>query len=279
MNSELFGMVFPFFFVGMWLLVLAILGTMGWSGLARRFPADERPTDGRAVWGTSLRMGSFAGTSYGGCVNLRVGSSGIRFSVWLPFRPFHPPIFLPWSAVESCEERRILFLRRVVIHLYDAPRQIVVQGRGASAVLEAWHAPRTAGPARGAIHPAAPRDESFGGVRILVLLSAICSVVLLVSAVAGIPMMAVTRNEEAGRLVAVALAVLHGGFAYGVHRRVPLAWWGGFVVLAVNTLPMLRLIASGELPVPMRVFPVLGMIGVLAYWGTWWKQQRGYFGI
>jgi hypothetical protein len=31
-----------------------------------------------------------------------VSTGGLSLALWAPFRLFHPPLFIPWEAVEGC---------------------------------------------------------------------------------------------------------------------------------------------------------------------------------
>jgi hypothetical protein len=45
--------------------------------------------------------GGLVGTAtYGSCVSIGVGPTGIAVELWAPFSLFHPPFHLPWNAVE-----------------------------------------------------------------------------------------------------------------------------------------------------------------------------------
>jgi len=82
--------------------LLALLG--GWRRVARTFRAQHHPT------GIRLRRQSanFGLVNYGGCLTIHVGPQGLHFAILWPFRPGHPPLFIPWHAVHNAQyERRL----------------------------------------------------------------------------------------------------------------------------------------------------------------------------
>jgi hypothetical protein len=89
-------LLFPVFFIGMWLFVSVLLSVLsGWRSLARSYPALV-PPEGQSFW---FRTGSFGSTNYSSCLHFTSGRAGLFLSVFLLFRPAHPPVFVPWSDV------------------------------------------------------------------------------------------------------------------------------------------------------------------------------------
>jgi hypothetical protein len=41
--------------------------------------------------------------SYNGCLNITVNKTGIRLSLLVIFRFFHPPISIPWDDIETTD--------------------------------------------------------------------------------------------------------------------------------------------------------------------------------
>lgn len=80
----------------------ALAGAGGWRKLAERYPARMAGTSGERFRFTSLRTsGGLVGmATYNSCVTVGVGEEGVSLELWAPFRLFHPPLFIPWSAVE-----------------------------------------------------------------------------------------------------------------------------------------------------------------------------------
>ena len=83
-------------------------GVGGWRALAERYPAPVAPPiDEKRYRFTSMRTGwgMFGMATYQGCVTVGVSSRGLSLALWVPFRLFHAPLFIPWEALERC--RRI----------------------------------------------------------------------------------------------------------------------------------------------------------------------------
>jgi len=128
---------FPFF-VLMWVSICSMLAVFsGWYSLASRFPAE------RAVEGERFRFASAAfgrpwfPVSYGNCLFFTVAPTGVRLSILFLFRPLSPPMFIPWSQVESVSEHRFLFARSTVVHFRGHWSRIKVYGRAGRYILEA----------------------------------------------------------------------------------------------------------------------------------------------
>src|SRR5437879_535157 len=74
----------------------------GWAAIARQYRATGT-LSGKTFW---LQSARFGWCDYNGCLTIRITDEGLRLSMLPPFRPGHPPIFLPWSAlnvVEVCD--------------------------------------------------------------------------------------------------------------------------------------------------------------------------------
>jgi len=96
-------------FIAMSVLVgAAMAGAGGWRALAERYPASGAPPseEERYRFSAIRTSGGLLGTAtYNSCVMVGVSPRGMSLALWAPFRLFHPPLFIPWQAVESC--RRI----------------------------------------------------------------------------------------------------------------------------------------------------------------------------
>jgi hypothetical protein len=89
---------FPFFFVGMWVMVswlIAMIG--GWSRLAGHYRASSDFLG--QTWNMcSGRMGI---SNYNGVLTIGANSNGLHLAVLLPFRVGHPPLFIPWEEIST----------------------------------------------------------------------------------------------------------------------------------------------------------------------------------
>jgi hypothetical protein len=95
-----------------WLSVLFLLSIFGgWRALAKRYPAGESNEGTTFSW----RSGSFGGWDYSYCLRLRSGPAGLRIAVHAPFRPSHPPLFVPWQEITATQSRRLFFFSIVTL--------------------------------------------------------------------------------------------------------------------------------------------------------------------
>ncbi len=54
---------------------------------------------------------------YGNCLTIGADTAGLKLSVLFPFRPGHPPLFIPWSEISVTRRRNLLFVRQVKLLL------------------------------------------------------------------------------------------------------------------------------------------------------------------
>ena len=103
------GTVFLALFPVWWCFILLILSKVGgWSALAGRFPASGRkPPAGEPSF--YFLAGSFSFVRYSGTLILTAAPEGIYLKNLFLFRPFHPPLLLPWSGVRALEQRKHWF--------------------------------------------------------------------------------------------------------------------------------------------------------------------------
>jgi hypothetical protein len=91
--------VFPFFFVGLWLVVTTVLGFMsGWFDLRHSYPDDGSEKPLLKLGGQSGSMGM---VSMGGILKLQAYPSGLGVAIWRVFGPFQKPFKIPWNEIEA----------------------------------------------------------------------------------------------------------------------------------------------------------------------------------
>jgi hypothetical protein len=114
--------LFPAFFAAFWCFVLSILARLsGWTHLAT-FYRSEDSFEGakRHFQSMSMGRGGLMDTNFSNCVTFGVDQRVFRLSMFLLFRPFHPPLSIPLSDL-SATRRKFLFFRMVRIHTSRAP--------------------------------------------------------------------------------------------------------------------------------------------------------------
>jgi hypothetical protein len=131
---------FPLFGV-MWLTISALLShTGGWASLAKQFRVNEPGTGERFRFVSgSMGRGVFP-VSYGGCLFVVVNDVGFRLSILFLFRFQTPPLFIPWSMIESVEEKQRLFVDYTRIRVRDQWPTISIRGRAGQSISFAYAA-------------------------------------------------------------------------------------------------------------------------------------------
>jgi len=92
----------------------------------------------------------------------------------------------------------------------------------------------------------------------------------------------ITKHAGIGVMLwSVFNALLYATAVYGIHRRVPMVWKLGWVVLIISSLHFMIGGVSSVLRQPGGWVGAAGILiaGVLVtvYWGRWWNRQRDYF--
>jgi hypothetical protein len=131
----------PFWFVlcfaGFWIGIMMLLSfPSGWWSLARRFRASTPPS-GVCFRFVSGSMGLwFLPVSYSSCLTLTVGGEGIHLAMFFPFRPFHPPLFIPSAMIESAVEKYFLFFLYAKIRIRDHWPTLTIYGWAGRRIVE-----------------------------------------------------------------------------------------------------------------------------------------------
>ena len=97
----------PLGFVALWSGVCVLLALLsGWAGLARRYrcAADE------PLGAEHLVTGMLGVVSFRGALTVGVAEDGLDLRVMALFRPGHPPLRIPWDAIQVEGEARRWFL-------------------------------------------------------------------------------------------------------------------------------------------------------------------------
>ena len=98
-----FPLVFPFFFVALWVGVGFLLAaTGGWQTVAAHYPlvGDAPPPVKR------FGVAEFGLVAYNRCLKLGANQRGLYFGAILLFRAGHAPFFVPWTDVTARATRR-----------------------------------------------------------------------------------------------------------------------------------------------------------------------------
>ncbi len=114
----------PLMFAALWSFALFVSSALGgWWKLARRFRARQF-AQGEAFSMLSGRMRFF---NYNFVLKIVLAPRGMYLSVLFFFRPFHPPLFIPWEAVRNVRRESVLFSRYAVFDVYGPERLLTVR--------------------------------------------------------------------------------------------------------------------------------------------------------
>jgi hypothetical protein len=110
----------------LWFSVLgAISAFSGWSMLARRYrTTGPAPFDARR-----FLSGSLGSVRFNNALTVGHSPNGLYLSVLLPFRPFHPPLLVPWASVHQNPPGRSWF------RTYDS---LAIRGDGGAVELRLY---------------------------------------------------------------------------------------------------------------------------------------------
>ena len=109
---------FVAFFTAFWTAICVALGFLGgWHELARAYRARE-PFRGVSWPFQSGRMWGL--TRYNHILTVGASAEGLSLRVFGPFRPGHPPLFIPWSDLSSVEPKRRLFRDEIELRFRGA---------------------------------------------------------------------------------------------------------------------------------------------------------------
>jgi hypothetical protein len=89
--------VFPIFFVFMWVTVGFVIAQLGGWGELARYYRLQNPFDDKRWHCRSGRMRWTA--RYNGCLTIGAGSRGLYLAVLFLFRVGHPPLLIPWGDI------------------------------------------------------------------------------------------------------------------------------------------------------------------------------------
>jgi len=135
--------LFPLFILMwsvIWIVATASLSRLsGWYLLASRFKATIEPEGNKYRFVSGSIGRRILPISYRSCLFVTVGKTGIHISILFPFRLGSAPLLIPWSAIETAEPKRFLFLfPSVTISVKDCWQQISLRGKVQEAVVNAF---------------------------------------------------------------------------------------------------------------------------------------------
>ena len=105
----------PPLFFSLILFVLSQVG--GWSRLAQRYRSDLAFQG--SLW--KFQFGFLGAVRYNSALTVGSGMQGLYLATFFLFRPFHPPLLIPWSDVSVGKVKQALWMRLVELQLGPEP--------------------------------------------------------------------------------------------------------------------------------------------------------------
>ena len=116
-------------------LCALISALSGWGDLAQRFAA-AKAIDGTRFRFRAVTMGRGLTTvAFLPHIFVTIGLNGLYIST---FVPVGPPLFIPWTEIESMEPERSLFSTSYVITIRNCRPQITLYGKPGRSAMEAF---------------------------------------------------------------------------------------------------------------------------------------------
>jgi hypothetical protein len=135
---------FALLFVAMWFAVLKIVSmAAGWQILANKYMASGRG-EGKKFLLAHASIGGPRFPANCGGLSVAVGARGVNITPWPPFRPFCPPLFIPWRAVKSAKAEKFWLIPCGTLEIEDYNGLIRLYGgagREAVSAFEKFRAP------------------------------------------------------------------------------------------------------------------------------------------
>ena len=127
-------------YAALWVgISLLIAKVSGWSALAERYRTDPAMFTG---WKTGFQSGRMrVWTRYGGALTVGANGMGFYLAVLAIFRAGHPPLFVPWHAIDVTQGTRFIYAY-TTFHFREVPGvTLEVSRRLGDRVLEAGGEP------------------------------------------------------------------------------------------------------------------------------------------
>lgn len=122
---EIFFVLSLVFFFGVWFLAMRVISFFGWKQLAEKYPSRELFVDSWKGW----LWGKIGPAAYKGCLWVAVDARGLHMKTLFLFSAFHPPMFIPWSAIKEVQETNYWFMKTYKIVLSDSSIDLMVEPR------------------------------------------------------------------------------------------------------------------------------------------------------
>jgi hypothetical protein len=144
--------VFPILFLGLWAAVTGLIAVLGgWQALSAEYRAPDdfvlAPEDRFRMRSLQLRTVPLLPARYKGCITLGVTSRGLYLRPMVFFRLFHPPLLIPWTAVDDLKDGHFLWSQWTDIVLRGHDTRLRLFGGVGDLVRTEWRAHQLGRPA------------------------------------------------------------------------------------------------------------------------------------
>lgn len=110
---------FPVFFSALWVSITLLMSFIGgWGRLGKSYAATGRPSDGRVLRHVT---GMFGMARYKHVLTVITTNDGIYIENRAIFRPGHPPLFIPFSAIVDPRKQTLFFWEYVAFDIGFPP--------------------------------------------------------------------------------------------------------------------------------------------------------------
>lgn len=111
--------VFPIFFTALWVSVTLLMSFIGgWGKVGKQYPATGGPPQGRALKHVT---GMFGMARYKYVLTIITTDTGLYIENRKVFRPGHPPLFIPFSAIFNARKQTLFFWEFIAFEVGDPP--------------------------------------------------------------------------------------------------------------------------------------------------------------
>ena len=101
------AVVFPIFFTALWIGITYLMSLIGgWGRVAERYPAGDSPPEGAIL---KKVTGMFGMARYRGVLTVVTTDEGLHIDIRKVFRVGHPPLFIPFSAIQGARRQTLFF--------------------------------------------------------------------------------------------------------------------------------------------------------------------------
>lgn len=133
--------IFVTLFTAIYFLVCFITAARGWMSYGSRYRSEfEFPANAQNFGAQSMMIGgNIAPANYRHAVTVGLSEDGIHLRMGTFFKSFHPPLFVPWDAVERVSQEKAIKGVYTAVNVKQMPRLVFFKGLG-DTLFAQWQA-------------------------------------------------------------------------------------------------------------------------------------------